>query len=95
MTKKKYNSIRAVAILVFGVFMLGNGILLLFLAVYIPKSQEKHCTDYVIGEVVKVDGDSLRIRYELPGEGEVWNVSRSGAGWEKAMRSGFIIILMI
>ena len=82
MTKSRYNNIRAAAIRIFGIFMLANGLLLAITAPAMSISQNKNCTEYVLGEVTRVEEDTLWIYYELPGDGEQWHVTRTGEGWE-------------
>ncbi|MBQ9360686.1 MAG: hypothetical protein IJT96_06590 [Lachnospiraceae bacterium] len=83
MERSKYNKIRAMAIRIFGIFMLFNGIMLAIVAPYERISEEKNCTEFVVGEVTKVEGSTVWIYYELPGEGEIWHVTRGNRGNKK------------
>ena len=62
--------------------MLANGLLLAITAPVMSISQDKNCTEYVLGEVTKAEEDTLWIYYGLPGEGEQWHVTRIGEGWD-------------
>ena len=83
MERSKYNKIRAIAIRIFGIFMLFNGLMLAIIAPYGRISEEKNCTEFVMGEVTKVEGSTVWIYYELPGEGEIWHVTRGNRGNKK------------
>ena len=83
MERSKYNKIRAIAIRIFGIFMLLNGLGLAIISPNIRISEERNCTEFVTGEVTKTEGDTVWIYYELPGEGEIWHVTRGNRGNKK------------
>lgn len=83
MTKNEYNSKRALALRILGIFMLVNSVLFLIIGPSSDIHERKHCTEYVVGRVVSVEGEAVQISYSLPGEGEDWLVTKHGSGWEK------------
>ena len=83
MTKSEYNSKRSFAIRLFGIAMIIVSLFVLITAPSAVLHEQKHTTEYVMGEVTAVDGDEIKIYYILPGEDEGWLVTKHGEGWSK------------
>jgi hypothetical protein len=83
LTVAEYRNKRALALRIFGFVMLFFSVSLLIVSPRMAIREKKYCTAWVTGEVVSVEGEDIRIYYELPGEGETWYVTMHGTGWKK------------